>query len=40
MFAEVAAEGDVVDVDEQAFLAEALDQPVEDAARHGESVRR
>ncbi len=35
MPAEVAAERDVVDVDEQAFLAEALHQPVENAPGHG-----
>ena len=35
MFAKVAAERNVVDVDEEAVLAKALDQAVEDAPRHG-----
>lgn len=35
MFAKVAAERNVVDVDEEAVLAKALDQAVEDAACHG-----
>jgi hypothetical protein len=35
MFAEIDAERDVVDIDEQVGLAEMLRQPVEDAPGHG-----
>ena len=35
MLAEIDAERDVVDVDEEIRLAEMLGQPVEDAPRHG-----